>query len=150
MKGYRMRLPARALRLAAVAALAVLPSAALAQQVPLNTRISGAVVTIGQGWQTAWVTSCPTLIKVGAGVLGGVRNATSSTTSITWTSLDGTDSAATTNPVIDSELPGLQGGQIVTTPFPGAAFNRGLVFSCSGALPATPTGLPGPIAIYYR
>ncbi len=145
-----MRLPARALRFAVVAAVAILPPAAFAQQVPLNARISGAVVTIGQGWQTAWVTSCPFLVKVGAGVFGGIRNATSSTSTITWTSLDGTDSAATTNPVIDSELPGLQGGQIVTTPFPGAAFNRGLVFTCSGALPPTPAGLPGPLELYYR
>jgi len=149
-----MRLKSRSRAIpAAVALFAILGihSAALAIPPPLTAKIQGSVTTIGQGWSTAWVTSCPQVIKVGPGVLGGVRNDTAFTTNITWQFIDESSYATSGAPLIDAELPGLDPGKIVTMPFPGQSFAYGLIFDCTGGnLPPTPLGLLGPILVSYR
>ena len=126
-------------------------SAALAIPPPLQAQIQGAVTTIAQGWSSAWITTCPQIIKIGSGVFGGVRNDTAYLTNITWQFYDETTPSTAGAQLIDAELPGLDPGKIVTMPFPGQTFQTGLVFECNGGtLPATPAGLLGPILVSYR
>jgi len=135
--------------IAAIIGVVLLPAAAVAQQRPLQTNVVGTVLTYELGWNHAWITACPQQLKIGQGVLGGVRNVATVSSAVTWSMVDQLNLVGS-GPILDIEPPGLDGGKIVTLSFPGIAFSQGLVFTCSAPLPTAPTGAPGSVEVFFR
>ncbi len=131
--------------------IALVTSVASADPI-VNAKIQGTVLTYQLGWQTRYVTSCPFQVKVASGTFGGIRNTLPTSSTTTFTVSDNLNTTSTPDPstVIDVELPGLQAGQIVTVPFPGSTFQRGLIISCASAFPTAPAGVPGALEVFFR